>query len=724
MKSPRPFTRPGLVLRSDLIDRLEKSTAPVVAVVAPAGFGKTSLLCQWADISRRPLVWLNLDATDDDPAVLSSNLAHTLRGLVSDHALVSEGKLGTDGSSPETAHADLESTISSITSPFVLVVDPLDTLRNKDSVDLLAALCLHVPDQATVALAGRSEAQIPLGRFRAEGRVLEIGREDLAMAPNEAAEILAVEGADVGSAAIYDVWNRTEGWPVALYLAAQSAVERKDDRGGLDGFRGDDRLMTDYVRSEVLPRLTRPEVNFMMRTSVLESMSGPMCDSVLGRKSSARVLEALEAANALVIPLDRSRSWYRYHPMLRDLLRAEQYRRDPEGVVEVLRRAAVWCEANGEAEAAVGYAELAGDVDRVAALAVKHWLTVYQAGHAATVESWLDWLLDHDAALDHPQVAELAAWVYAIRGRPAEAERWLGAAETWSEASTDLLTLPLLSALLCRRGVDRMRADAELGLRTLPPGSPWQPTATLLLAIALLLAGEPEQADALFADAADEGGRRGPVYTIVLAVAYRAVIAISHGDWDAAGRHADRATAAICRLGLEENLSSGLAYAVSARVALERGEADEAKEHLARARRLRPLLSHGVPHLSVQTLLELAQAHMAVADAQGTRILLREAEDVLQRRQDLGGLSTSLAALRHQVESMRLAAPGASTLTAAELRLLPFLATHLSFREIGEKLYVSANTVRTQAGSVYRKLIVTSRSEAIERAREFGLLPA
>ena len=140
----------------------------------------------------------------------------------------------------------------------------------------------------------------------------------------------------------------------------------------------------------------------MMRTSVLESMSGPMCDSVLGRKSSARVLEALEAANALVIPLDRSRSWYRYHPMLRDLLRAEQCRRDPEGVVEVVRRAAVWCEANGEAEAAVGYAQLAGDVDRVAALAVKHWLTVYQAGHAATVESWLDWLLDHDSRTRPP----------------------------------------------------------------------------------------------------------------------------------------------------------------------------------------------------------------------------------------------------------------------------------------------------------------------------------
>jgi LuxR family maltose regulon positive regulatory protein len=536
--------------------------------------------------------------------------------------------------------------------------------------------------------------------------------------------MLAVEGADVASAALYDVWNRTEGWPVALYLAAQSAADGKDENGGLDGFKGDDRLMTDYVRSELLSRLTRPEVNFMMQTSVLDSMSGPMCDSVLGRKNSARVLEALEAANALVIPLDRSRSWYRYHPMLRDLLRAEQGRRDPEGVVEVMRRAAVWCEANGEAEAAVGYAQLAEDVDRVAALAVKHWLNVYQAGHAATIESWLDWLLDHDAALDHPQVAELAAWVYAFRGRPAEAERWLGAAETWSQDSTDLITLPLLGAVFCRRGVDRMRADAELGLRTLPPGSPWQPTATLLLGIAVLLAGEPEQADVLFADTADEVGRRGPVNAMVLAVAYRAVIAISDGDWDSGACLADRATTAISRFGLEENLSSGLAYAVSARVALERGDADQAKEYLARARRLRPLLSHGVPHLSVQTLLELAQAHMAMADAHGTRTLLREADDVLQRRQDLGSLSRRLAALRHQVESMRLAAPGASTLTAAELRLLPYLATHLSFREIGEKLYVSANTVRTQAGSVYRKLIVTSRSEAIERAREFGLLPA
>ena len=271
------------------------------------------------------------------------------------------------------------------------------------------------------------------------------------------------------------------------------------DRGGLDGFKGDDRLMTDYVRSELLSRLTRPEVSFMMRTSVLESMSGPMCDSVLGRKSSARVLEALEAANALVIPLDRSRSWYRYHPMLRDLLRAEQCRRDPEGVVEVVRRAAVWCEANSDAEAAVGYAQLAGDVDRVAALAVKHWLTVYQAGHAATVEGWLDWLLDHDSALDHPRVAELAAWVYAFRGRPTEAERWLGAAETWSEASTDLLTLPAAEcralspgggsdASRCRTAGCEHSRPAIHGsrrrpccspLRSFSPASPNKPTPSL-----------------------------------------------------------------------------------------------------------------------------------------------------------------------------------------------------------------------------------------------------
>ncbi len=647
------------------------------------------------------------------------------RGAWTGHRCLGSWKriLGTKRSSPETVRARLESVISSITTPFVLVVDAVDSLRNQESLDVLFALCRLMPDQATIALAGRSEAQIPLGRFRAEGRVLEINREDLAMSTGEAAELLGAAGADISASTTRRVWNRTEGWPVALYLATQSSGDHGLNRDGLDGFSGDDRVVADYVRSELLSRLTRPEVSFMMRTSVLERMSGPMCDSVLGRKRSGKVLEALEAANALVIPLDRSRSWYRYHPILRDLLRAEQRRRDPESIAEAARRAAVWCEANGEAEAAVGYAQQAGDVDRVAALAVKHWLTVYQAGHAATVETWLDWLRDHGAALDHPQVAELAAWVYAFRGRPGEAERWLGAAETSEETSTDLLTVPLLSALLCRRGVDRMRADAELGLRTLPPGSQWQPTASLLLAIALHISGNLERADDLFADTAEEGERRGPTYAMVVAVAYRAVIAIGRGDWDAAGRLADRASEATHRFGLEENVSSGLAFAVSARVALERGDAAEARAFVAQAGRIRPLLSHAVPHLSVQTLLELAQAQLAMADAEGTRTLLREVEDVMQRRRDLGTLSATLATLRRQVETIRLAAPGASTLTAAELRLLPYLATHLSFREIGEKLFVSANTVRTQAGSVYRKLIVTSRSEAIERAREFGLLP-
>ena len=286
MKPRRPFTRPGLVLRADLIDRLEKSTTPVVAVVAPAGFGKTSLLCQWADTSRRSLAWLTLDSIDDDPVILCSNLAEALHGLGSDVSLVLRERLESDGSYPDSDRACLESAISSITTPFILIIDALDNVRKRESLELLSTLCLHVPDHGTIVLAGRSAAQIPLGRFRAEGRVLEIGRDDLAMTAGEATEIFAAEGDEVAAATIHDVWNRTEGWPVALYLAAQSVVNHNDDGTGLNEFKGDDRLMTDYVRSELLSRLTRPEVSFMMRTSVLERMSGPMCDSVLGRKSS------------------------------------------------------------------------------------------------------------------------------------------------------------------------------------------------------------------------------------------------------------------------------------------------------------------------------------------------------------------------------------------------------------------------------------------------------
>jgi LuxR family maltose regulon positive regulatory protein len=248
------------------------------------------------------------------------------------------------------------------------------------------------------------------------------------------------------------------------------------------------------------------------------------------------------------------------------------------------------------------------------------------------------------------------------------------------------------------------------------------PSASLCLAISQWLAGEVDQADDRLADVAEEGLELGGAEAAAAALGARAVIATGRGAWVQAEELVDRAVRVIRRSLMGEYPSSALAFAVAARVALHRGEAERAGEHLTRAQRLRPRLTYAVPWWAVPTRLELARAYLTLADAGGARTMLREIDALLRRQPDLGTLPKQVEELRASLRAMRATAPGASTLTTAELRVIPYLGTHLSFRAIGQRLYVSQHTVKSHAMAVYRKLNVTSRSEAVERARELGLL--
>ena len=267
-----------------------------------------------------------------------------------------------------------------------------------------------------------------------------------------------------------------------------------------------------------------------------------------------------------------------------------------------------------------------------------------------------------------------------------------------------------------------MRADAEFAVRTLARGSPLRPSAVLFLAVSRLLAGEIDQADDLFADVAEEGVERGAPEAAAVALGQRAAVAIGRGKWVEAEEFAERALWVARRSRLDEYPTSALHCALAARVALHRGETRSAHEFLARAQRLRLRVTYALPYFAVQTRLELARAYLTLADAAGAETMLREIEALLRRQPDLGTLRSEVDELRASVKTMRADAPGASTLTEAELRLVPYLTTHLAFREIGERLFVSHNTVRSQAMAVYRKLNVSSRSGAVERAGELGLL--
>ncbi len=468
---------------------------------------------------------------------------------------------------------------------------------------------------------------------------------------------------------------------------------------------------------------------FLTRTAGLERLSGPLCDAVLEQSGAAADLESLARSNMFLLPLDGDGTWYRYHHLFGELLRSELERTEPDLVPQLFTRASAWCEANGQPEDAIGYAQQAGDVDRMARLVEQQTLPAYHSGRVATVERWLAWLEEHGALERYPTVAVLAALEAAAQGRAVDSDRWAAVAEggTYERVLPDGSEtieswLALLRALRCRRGVAPMHADAELAVGTLAHGSPLHPIAVLLLAISQLLAGEIDQADDLFCDVVEGGLELDARESVAVALGERAAIAIGRAQWVHAEELADRALAVIRRSRLDAYPVSAFAYALAARVALHVGDPPRARILLAQAQSLRPGLTYALPHLAVQARLELARAYMGMADAAGAATMLREVDALLRRQPNLGTLSAQTDELRASVRTMHAEAPGASSLTTAELRMLPYLGTHLTFREIGARLYISHHTVKSHAMAIYRKLNVTSRNDAVERTRELGLV--
>ena len=320
--------------------------------------------------------------------------------------------------------------------------------------------------------------------------------------------------------------------------------------------------------------------------------------------------------------------------------------------------------------------------------------------------------------------------MHLVRGRPAAAKRWLEAAErskvegVLPDGSRSLDPwIAVVRAAMCRDGVERMRTDAELALRDLGPASPWRPTALLLLGVAQLLVGDDEHADENLADAAESAESVGAPDIRVVALVERSLLTETRGNDAEAEALAAQARALVHEGRLGEHPLSAIAFAVAARHGLRHGDLAPARADLARAHALVSQLTYAIPWYTVQTSLEVGRADLALLDAPGAVQRLSAAAEILRRRPALGVLGTQAESLRAEAARVaELCGDRATTLSAAELRLLPFLTTHLSFREIAQRLYVSRNTVKTQAISVYRKLDVSSRSEAIARAVELGLV--
>jgi LuxR family maltose regulon positive regulatory protein len=664
---------------------------PVALITAPAGYGRTTLLAEWARRDPRGVAWIALErAHDEDPSLLAAAIARAL-------------------DAPE---------------PFALALDDVHLLRSRGACNLLRVLVDRVPPGSRVVLSSRVEPPLPIGRMRAQRSLVEIGAGDLAMTPAETAQLFGAEGLRLPLSEVEHLVRRTEGWPAAVYLAAL-CLRDENDPSAAARFRGDDRAVRRFLADSVLSELPEGAARFLAHTSVVDRLSGSLCDAMLGIEGAGRLLEELATRRRLLVPLDRSGEWYRCPLLLRQMLVSELRRTDPAGERALRRRALDWYAAHDDSEGAIDQAIAAADLDRAGELLWQHAPGYVAAGRRDVVARWLAGFTDDQVGAD-PRVSVVRAWSAFARGDLGAVQRWAAVAQRrlGDGAARDEVgaaTVTLRSGF-ARDGLAAAARAAGSAREWLPDDSPWLAICCFLEGSALHLTGDTERGELVLEDGARHGAVVAPA-PHTLCLAQLALMAAERDDWEGGAALAARARAQVDHYGLHEYPISALVFAASAAIRARRGRVDEAQEDVRQALRLLDGLVDFAPWYLAEVRVALARALLRLSDVATARVLIDGARRDARGARDPRLLAEWVSDLEASADAAAAAAPAApASLTTAELRILRFLPTHLSFREIASRLYVSANTVKTQAHAVYRKLDASSRSQAVARASELGLL--
>ena len=434
-----PRWRRSLVARPRLSERLSRGAESALTLVsAPAGFGKTTLLAEWLAVAAadgRSVAWLSLDQRDNDPALFWTYLVAALNTGAPAGGAGALARLQPPRPPNEACLVALLNDLDAISDDVVLVLDDYHVIDARDVQDGMAFLLEHLPPQIHLVIASRADPPLPLARLRGCGELAEIRAADLRFAPGEAAEYLnEVMGLVLTAADVAALEARTEGWIAALQLAALSMQGREDITAFIDGFAGDDRYIVDFLAEEVLQRQPEHVQRFLLQTSILDRLSGPLCDAVTGQDGGKAKLAALERGNLFLVPLDDRRQWYRYHQLFADVLHARLRDEQPDDVPDLHRRASGWHEKNGEPSEAIRHALAAGDFGRAADLIELAIPAMRRSRQEAAVLGWLELLPDEVVRVRPVLSVGFAGTLLAggeyegVEARLRDAERWLGGA--------------------------------------------------------------------------------------------------------------------------------------------------------------------------------------------------------------------------------------------------------------------------------------------------------
>jgi LuxR family maltose regulon positive regulatory protein len=724
----------GLLRRAGIVRRLTLARDREFALlVAPPGYGKSALLSEWAEHDPREFIWLSPRHRD----------LHRLVGAGRESGVMRRDADGTGclpavtgwlGASAQHSRSRLARMLRAQQRECVVVVDNCHLLEPEMLLALIETATAELPDGSTIALASRTEPDIAIGRMRAHRALIEIRADDLALGRKDARALLRQAGLELDLDAVDTLLERTEGWPAVLYLAALSLRERGDAAVSVPGFSGDDHLVAQYLSDEVLAELSDDATRFLTRMSILDELTGALCDSLLGRGGSGVMLAKLARATQLVAPVDPACERYRLHPIFGDVLRARLRRIDPALEPELHARASAWYLEHGDTDRAVNHASAAHDPELTGDLLWANVATYLNNGHTDLIRRSLE-RFTRDQISAHATLSLAAAHSSLASGDVGEARRWgltaLAALQrdpsedgpSSAERSKSLdAGLAVLEALGGSTTAAAMELAATRAYEQAAQNSLWRVTCCLLRGTARYLAGDRVSASCMLEEGIDLGGAAAPLAS-ALCLAQRAMLAIEQDDWDVAAELTDRAEALVVRFDLARDPLVALVFAVSAAARAHAGRVDEAKRVLTSGREQLVALGDFIPWYTAEARILLAHASLWLADIVSARTLLAEASRLARKTPDAVIFGQWFDTAWEYIDTLAEGSLGGpSGLTIAELRILRFMPSHRSFREIATQLGVSVNTVKTQARAVYRKLGAESRSEAVARATSAGLL--
>jgi len=721
----RPGLRQQTVERKRLYDLLrEGRTLPLTLVVAPAGWGKSTIVADWLARDDVTAGWVSLDGGDNDPKrfwrylLLAAGQAGSAAGPAALRRLDAAGSDVLRDVLPAFVNE-----LASAEAPLVLVLDDYHLVTSAQVHTTVATLLDRCPPQLHLMLITRADPPLPLSRLRVRGDLAELRADDLRFSAAEAVEFFSSRlGALLSEQDVLRLLARTEGWAAGLQLAALRLRDRPDRSDFIERLTGADWHIVSYLGEEVLATQPAEIRDFLLATSVLNRMCAPLCDALTGRADGTGLISEIYRANLFLVPLDDEHRWFRYHHLFGGLLRHELARTAPDRPPVLHRRAAQWYAGHGDAAEAIGHAIASGDGSLSGRLVAAHWRQPFNAGQLETVRMWLDALpaelVSADASLSAARV-----WVALDTGRLEEVGAALDAAEISVPPDTQLM---VLRALQLYKAGDVGGAAARL--REISPSADDPFIATvhrLVQGISWMWLGDTGRAGELLVEAARRAEGDDNRLAYIYAVGCRALLAVNRGDLALADSlMADSESAvgqtlsdshfvamfpalARARLGIERADWAGARHAAG--VAVELGRRGAGRVELAAA------------------LLTAAKASRICPDPQDPDVypeaLVGDARGLLRHCADPGPLVTTWLAGEQRAATARTRQEGLiEPLTDRELAILRLLPAPSSLRQLAAGLFVTPNTLKTHLRAIYRKLGAESREEAVIRARERDLI--